>query len=177
VLVRRGSADAPEWLALAARHAARADVLEWLVPNTAVSTRRKNAPLVRSAAPADYPAIRDVVIAAYGQYADIVLSGMFSSYLADLLDLEGHASRGRLFVAEADEKLCGYAAFYPDASLQGLGWPSGWASGRALAVHPAARGQGVARADRNRRALRARRRGAGIRLSHGQLHDRRRCFV
>ena len=32
VLVRQGSAEAPEWLALAARHAARADVLEWLVP-------------------------------------------------------------------------------------------------------------------------------------------------
>ena len=32
VLVRRGSADAPEWLARAARHAAMADVLEWLVP-------------------------------------------------------------------------------------------------------------------------------------------------
>jgi DNA-binding CsgD family transcriptional regulator len=32
VLVRQGSADAAEWLALAAGHAARADVLEWLVP-------------------------------------------------------------------------------------------------------------------------------------------------
>ena len=32
VLVRQGSAEAPEWLALAARHAERADVLEWLVP-------------------------------------------------------------------------------------------------------------------------------------------------
>ena len=32
VLVRQGSPDAPEWLALAARHAAMADVLEWLVP-------------------------------------------------------------------------------------------------------------------------------------------------
>jgi DNA-binding CsgD family transcriptional regulator len=32
VLVRQGSADAPEWLARAARHAAMADVLEWLVP-------------------------------------------------------------------------------------------------------------------------------------------------
>ena len=32
VLVRRGSAEAPEWLGLAARYAARADVLEWLVP-------------------------------------------------------------------------------------------------------------------------------------------------
>jgi DNA-binding CsgD family transcriptional regulator/tetratricopeptide (TPR) repeat protein len=32
VLVRQGSADAPSWLALAARHATMADVLEWLVP-------------------------------------------------------------------------------------------------------------------------------------------------
>ena len=32
VLVRQGSTDAPDWLALAARHAALADVLEWLVP-------------------------------------------------------------------------------------------------------------------------------------------------
>ena len=32
VLVRRGSADAPEWLARAASYSARADVLEWLVP-------------------------------------------------------------------------------------------------------------------------------------------------
>jgi DNA-binding CsgD family transcriptional regulator/tetratricopeptide (TPR) repeat protein len=32
VLVRRGSTDAPEWLARAASYSARADVLEWLVP-------------------------------------------------------------------------------------------------------------------------------------------------
>jgi DNA-binding CsgD family transcriptional regulator/tetratricopeptide (TPR) repeat protein len=32
VLVRQGSTDAREWLALAARHATMADVLEWLVP-------------------------------------------------------------------------------------------------------------------------------------------------
>jgi DNA-binding CsgD family transcriptional regulator/tetratricopeptide (TPR) repeat protein len=32
VLVRQGSADAPQWLARAARHATGANVLEWLVP-------------------------------------------------------------------------------------------------------------------------------------------------
>jgi predicted N-acetyltransferase YhbS len=37
-------------------------------------------------------------------------------------------------------------AFYPDASVQGVGLPAAWASGRALAVHPAARGNGAARA-------------------------------
>ena len=116
------------------------------VPDTAVPARRKDALLVRSAVPADHGAIRAVVIAAYGQYAEQIPPDIFSAYLANLLDLKAHASHGPLFVAEADEQVCGYAAFYPDASVQGVGWPPGWASGRALAVHPAARGLGVARA-------------------------------
>jgi len=115
------------------------------VPDTAVSIRRKDMPLVRAAGPADHPAIRDVVIAAYGQYKSLIAPDIFANYLADLLDLETHARNGQLLVVEADEQVCGYAAFYPDASVQGFGWPAGWASGRALAVHPAARGHGVAR--------------------------------
>ena len=115
------------------------------VSDTAVSTRQNTAPFVRDAVPADYPAIRGVVIAAYRQYADLIARDIFSPYLADLLDLERHASHGRLLVVEADDQVRGFAAFYPDASVQGFGWPPGWASGRALAVHPAARGLGVAR--------------------------------
>jgi GNAT superfamily N-acetyltransferase len=116
------------------------------VSDTAAVERRTASPLVRAAVPADYPAIREVVIAAYAQYADRLPSRVFTRYLADLLDLETHASFGRLLVAETEEGIRGFAAFYPDASVQGLGWPSGWAGGRALAVHPAARGHGVARA-------------------------------
>ncbi len=116
------------------------------VPDTAVATRRNTAPFVRDAVPADYPAIRDVVIAAYGQYADLITLDIFSPYLADLLDLETHARHGRLCVVEAGDRIWGSAACYPDGTVQGVGWPHGWASGRALAVHPAARGHGVGRA-------------------------------
>jgi len=115
------------------------------VPDTAVATWPDSAPLVRDAVPADYPAIREVVIAAYRQYADLLTLDIFSPYLADVLDLEKHARHGRLFVVETDGWVCGFGAFYPDATVQGLRWPAGWASGRALAVHPAARGNGVAR--------------------------------
>ena len=115
------------------------------VPDTAVATRPDTAPLVRDAVPADYPAIREVVIAAYRQYADLLALDVFSPYLADVLDLEKHARHGRLFVVEVDGWVCGFGAFYPDATVQGVGWPAGWASGRALAVHPAARGHGIAR--------------------------------
>ena len=115
------------------------------VSDTAVVNQRTTMPLVRDAVPADYPAIREVLIAAYRQYADLLSLDIFSPYLADVLDLEKHARHGRLLVVEADGRVCGFGAFYPDAAVQGVGWPAGWASGRALAVHPAARGRGVAR--------------------------------
>ena len=115
-------------------------------PDIAVSNRPPTELVVRDATPADYPAIRDVVIAAYRQYADLIAPDIFSAYLADLLDLDRHARHGRLLVVEADQWLCAFAAWYPDASVQGVGLPAGWVSGRALAVHPAARGNGAARA-------------------------------
>ena len=116
------------------------------VPDTAVALRPATALLVRDAVPADYPAIRKVVIASYRHYADLIALDVFSPYLADLLDLETHAYHGRLLVAEADGRIRASGAFYPDASVQGVGWPPGWAGGRGLAVHPDARGHGVARA-------------------------------
>jgi len=116
------------------------------VSDTAVAARRASAPLVRDAVPADYPAIREVLIAAYRQYADLISLDIFSPYLADVLDLDKHARHGRLLVVEVDGWICGCGAFYPDTTVQDVGFPAGWAGGRALAVHPAARGHGVARA-------------------------------
>ena len=63
-------------------------------PDTAVSTRQDTRLVVRDAVPADYPAIREVVIAAYRQYADLIAPEIFSAYLADLLDLERTPARG-----------------------------------------------------------------------------------
>ena len=114
--------------------------------DTAAPTRPNGSLLIRGAQSTDYGAIRDVVIAAYAQDAGVLGPDMFSRYLADLLDLETHATYGRLLVAETTEGIRGFAAFYPDASVQGFGLPSGWAGGRALAVHPGARGHGVAQA-------------------------------
>jgi len=116
------------------------------VPDTAVAARHTAVPFVRAAVPADHPAIRDVVIAAYRQYADLLERDIFSPYLADLLDVDTHARLGQLLVVEAAGRVCAYGAFYPDASVRWFPWPAGWATGRALAVHPDARGNGAARA-------------------------------
>src|SRR3954470_1388432 len=100
---------------------------------------------VRTADRDDHAAIRAVLWAAYAPYAPHVPAPVFLRYLADLLDLDRHAANGRLLVAEHDGAVVGYAAFYPDAGSLGFDFPSGGASGRGLASHPAARGRGVAR--------------------------------
>jgi EmrB/QacA subfamily drug resistance transporter len=100
--------------------------------------------LVRPAGPADHATIRGVLGLAYHQYVADVPAEVWHAYRADLLDLDRHAAQGRLLVATVDGAVAGYVAFYPDASTQQLGWPSGWASGRGLAVHPNYRSHGIA---------------------------------
>jgi EmrB/QacA subfamily drug resistance transporter len=106
--------------------------------------RANGVPRVRAARPTEHAAIREVLGVAYAQYAGDISPEVWAAYRADLLDLDRHARHGQLLVAEVDRKIAGYAAFYPDATVQNLGWPGGWAGGRGMAVHPDFRGQGVA---------------------------------
>ncbi|MEU5261577.1 DHA2 family efflux MFS transporter permease subunit [Amycolatopsis sp. NPDC021455] len=112
----------------------------------ALALPRAAGPRVRAAGAADHAAIRDVLGVAYAQYAGDISPRVFDAYRADLLDLDRHACHGQLLVAEVDGQIAGYAAFYPDATVQNLGWPGGWAGGRGMAVHPDFRGRGVAHA-------------------------------
>jgi GNAT superfamily N-acetyltransferase len=113
---------------------------------TTAATSRNSSLVIRGAVPADYEAIHGVVLGAYAQHAGQLAPEVFSRYLAAQLDLGTHASYGRLLVAATQKGVLGFAAFYPDASVQGSGFPSGWASVRVLAVHPGADGPGVTRA-------------------------------
>src|SRR5262249_13389462 len=97
--------------------------------------------LVRPALTSDRPAIRAVVTAAYAPYAHVLGVGLFARYQADLLDLDRHECLGDLLVAEVDGVVRGSGTYYPEAAEEGVGWPRGWATGRGLAVDPAARGQ------------------------------------
>jgi len=117
-----------------------------LPPQRSISTTTAAVVRVRRAGPRDHAAVRFLLLAAYLPYAPHVPAPVFRHYLADLLDLDRHAASGPLLVAEDDGRIVGSAAFYRDAGTLGFGFPSGWASGRALAAHPAARGRGVARA-------------------------------
>jgi MFS family permease/GNAT superfamily N-acetyltransferase len=123
-------------------------------------------PLVRAAGPADHAAIRALLDVAYAPYAADVDAAVWDGYRTDLLDLDRHARDGELYVALVDGEVVGYAAFYPDATAQGLGWPPGWASGRGLAVHPCHRGHGVAAALLRELEQRTRESGAPVFAFH-----------
>ena len=101
---------------------------------------------VRDAGRSDLPRARRVLLAAYQEYATAMPPAVFGSYLAELLDVEARAGTGRILVAEVGGRVVGTVTYYPDAAVEGLGWPAGWAGLRALGVEPAARGRGVGRA-------------------------------
>jgi GNAT superfamily N-acetyltransferase len=122
--------------------------------------------LVRDAGPGDGGDMREVLEAAYKPFAALLPSTVFARYLADLLDLDRHARRGQLLVAEIGGRVRGTAAFYPNTFSQGLGWPRGWAGGRGMAVHPDARGLGAARALLSECESRARIEGARVFAVH-----------
>jgi predicted N-acetyltransferase YhbS len=100
---------------------------------------------VRDATPSDAEAIREVIGAAYREYAAVLPPVVFDGYLADLLDLDARVGDSRLLVAERAGRIVGTVTFFEDAAREGLGWPSGWAGLRALAVDPGARGLGIGR--------------------------------
>jgi ribosomal protein S18 acetylase RimI-like enzyme len=121
---------------------------------------------IRIGRDADLPEVRTIVARAYRQYERVLGAELFSRYLDDVLDLDRHRTRGQLLVAELHGTICGAVVYYPEASLQGVGWPDGWASGRALAVDTPARGLGVAEALTRDVQRRARADGAPVFAFH-----------
>jgi ribosomal protein S18 acetylase RimI-like enzyme len=85
-----------------------------------------------------------VIAAAYAEYAQVLGPALHAAYLDDLLDLEGR-THGQLLVVKVGRQMAGTVTFFADASHGGHGWPSGWASVRAIGVDPAFRGLGIAR--------------------------------
>jgi predicted N-acetyltransferase YhbS len=103
-------------------------------------------PQVRPAGAADADAVRRVIVAAYEQFRPAVPASLFERYVEELTDLDArHEAGSELLVADVDGEVVGTVTYYPDAATQGLGWPSGWAGFRALAVAPSARGLGTGR--------------------------------
>ncbi len=102
------------------------------------------APVIRTATPADYAAVRRVIEAAYREFEPDLGPDIHAAYLVNLLQFDDH-SGSVMLVAEVGGDVVGTITLYPDASTIGFGWPAGWAAIRAIAVDPACRGQSIGR--------------------------------
>jgi GNAT superfamily N-acetyltransferase len=121
---------------------------------------------VRLGTDVDLPEVRTIIARAYRQYERLLGPEIFQRYLADVLDLDRHRRKGQILVAELHGVICGAVVYYPDAAMQSVGWPDGWASGRGLAVDTPARGLGVAEALARDVQRRARTDGAPVFAFH-----------
>ncbi|WP_116996045.1 GNAT family N-acetyltransferase [Desertimonas flava] len=101
---------------------------------------------VRVANPHEHDAVRAVTAAAFEQYRAVLPSHLFDLYVADLVDIEARADASEQLVVDGtDGRIVASVSYYPDASDEGLAWPSGWSGLRALAVDPDHRGSGAGR--------------------------------
>jgi len=82
---------------------------------------------VRDAEPGEHEAIRDLLAAAYRQFAEAVPVSIYGPYIADIVDLEPRARAGRLLVAEQAGEILGTVTYYRDAGTAGVAITTWWA--------------------------------------------------
>jgi ribosomal protein S18 acetylase RimI-like enzyme len=99
---------------------------------------------VRPAAPADYPGIARVTVAAYE--ADGQVAGPAQEYRETLADVPARAGAGELLVAVDDTGVLGAVLFLRAGSPYTEVARDGEAEFRMLAVDPGAQGRGIGRA-------------------------------
>lgn len=101
---------------------------------------------IREARPADHEAVRDVTLAAYGEYAPR-MPRHWDGYRRNILATLADPTPATQIVAEHDGAIVGAALLYPTGIvLPGVGPgrpPRSWPEVRLLAVAPSARGRGV----------------------------------
>jgi GNAT superfamily N-acetyltransferase len=125
--------------------------------------------VVRDARPDDRDAIRDVTLAAYGEYAQ-PMSSLWDGYRQSTLGTLADVGAATQLVAERDGIVVGTVLvcpagpirYMPDREPVELQWPEV----RLLAVAPPARGQGVAQALMAACIARARQSGAAALQLH-----------
>ena len=100
--------------------------------------------VVRPAEPRDLDETAALIGNAFSEFRRLVPDDLYERFIQDSMAVDLSREDRVVFVAERDGHIVGTVTFYSDASRTGLDLPREWASFRTLAVHPAARRQGIA---------------------------------
>lgn len=101
--------------------------------------------IVREAEEDDLDRVVGVLRAANVEFETLLSPAFYRAYLANVLDVRSRVDESQLFVASEGDRIVGAITLYPDASKEGMGWPSEWTGIRTVAVEPSARGLGIGR--------------------------------
>ncbi len=101
---------------------------------------------VRPALPAELPAVRGLVDAAYAEFEPYLTPANWARMTGNIARVVEAGSSGELLVACLDDRLAGTVTYLPPGPKDYHRVPQDWAVIRALGVDPALRGRGVARA-------------------------------
>lgn len=104
--------------------------------------------MVRYAEPAEFDDVADLLLRANREYRGVMPDSIYRAYtdnLRALMSDPGKLEQCEIMIVGQSGAILGCIALYPDAGLEDLNWPKGWAGLRALAVDPAARGLGLGR--------------------------------
>ena len=101
---------------------------------------------VRSAAPAEFPAVRRLVQAAYAEFEPYLTPANWTRMTGNIARVVQAGGPGQLLVAYLGDQLAGTVTYLPPGLKDYHRVPQDWAVIRVLGVDPPLRGRGVARA-------------------------------
>ena len=113
---------------------------------------------IRTATEKEVRRVASVIKDAYKEYAVNFSPEGWHGYEENILDVRSRFDKSELLVAIAGKKIVGTLTLYPNGKDND--WPKKWAGLRLLAVAPAYRGQGIARALMDEAIARSRKRGS-----------------
>ncbi|MGH3813873.1 MAG: GNAT family N-acetyltransferase [Pseudonocardiaceae bacterium] len=112
----------------------------------ATDQRSRQVIEVRSAVAADLPAVHRIVSAAYAEFEPWLTPQNWARMTSNIAKVVEPGAPGRLRVAQLGDQLAGTVTYLPPGPKDYQRVPPEWAVIRVLAVDPALRGRGVARA-------------------------------
>ncbi len=117
-------------------------------------------PVIRLARRDELDSVAALVANAFAPFKKELSPHLFEPYLKDARDLAGRWGEANVIVVERKGRFLGTVTYYADATREGMGWPSGLAGLRTLAVAPSVQGRGYGRMLCEWCIMRARQQGA-----------------